>query len=141
VFAIKENKMTDEIINDNSRPDPEEIKELLDDEGMDTSIPENPSASPEASISNSSSDRGLEFLYDVPLQISVEVGRSKILLKDLLKMGEGYVIELDKLAGDPLDLYVNSRLIAKGEAVMVGEKFGIRLTDVVNTSERIEQLG
>jgi len=133
--------MTDEIINDNSRPDPEEIKELLDDEGMDTSIPENPSAPPEASRSNSSSDRGLEFLYDVPLQISVEVGRSKILLKDLLKMGEGYVIELDKLAGDPLDLYVNSRLIAKGEAVMVGEKFGIRLTDVVNTSERIEQLG
>ena len=129
--------MTDETINDSARPDPEEIKELLDDDGMDLSaadqqVSESTKASP---------DRGLEFLYDVPLQISVEIGRSKILLKDLLKMGEGYVIELDKLAGDPLDLYVNSRLIAKGEAVMVGEKFGIRLTDVVNTSERIEQLG
>ena len=56
-------------------------------------------------------------------------------------MGEGYVIELDKLAGDPLDLYVNSRLIARGEAVMVGERFGIRLTDVVSTSDRIEKLG
>ncbi len=133
--------MTDEMINDNARPDPEEIKELLDDEGMDTSTSEEASAAPDSSLSDASSDRGLEFLYDVPLQISVEVGRSKILLKDLLKMGEGYVIELDKLAGDPLDLYVNSRLIAKGEAVMVGDKFGIRLTDVVNTSERIEQLG
>ena len=129
--------MTEETLNENARPDPEEIKELLDDEGMDTSVPDDASASPQSS----SSGRDLEFLYDVPLQISVEVGRSKILLKDLLKMGEGYVIELDKLAGDPLDLYVNSRLIAKGEAVMVGEKFGIRLTDVVNTSERIEQLG
>ncbi len=129
--------MSDGIINDSARPDPEEIKELLNDEGMDTSV-----AAPQDSDSmEASPDRGLEFLYDVPLQISVEVGRSKILLKDLLKMGEGYVIELDKLAGDPLDLYVNSRLIARGEAVMVGEKFGIRLTDVVNTSERVEQLG
>lgn len=129
--------MTDEIIKNSSRPDPEEIKELLDDEGMDTSAPDQQTTK----ASEASPDRGLEFLYDVPLQISVEIGRSKILLKDLLKMGEGYVIELDKLAGDPLDLYVNSRLIAKGEAVMVGEKFGIRLTDVVNASERIEQLG
>lgn len=129
--------MTDEIIDNSSRPDPDEIKELLDDEGMDTTVSERQSSD----STKGSKDRGLEFLYDVPLQISVEVGRSKILLKDLLKMGEGYVIELDKLAGDPLDLYVNSRLIAKGEAVMVGEKFGIRLTDVVNTSERIEQLG
>ena len=129
--------MTDETIDNNSRPDPEEIKELLDDEGMDTTVSDPQSSEPQ----KESTGRGLEFLYDVPLQISVEVGRSKILLKDLLKMGEGYVIELDKLAGDPLDLYVNSRLIAKGEAVMVGEKFGIRLTDVVNTSERIEQLG
>lgn len=133
--------MTDEMLNKNARPDPEEIKELLDDEGMDTSIPDEAPSESQESLSSPSTDRGLEFLYDVPLQISVEIGRSKILLKDLLKMGEGYVIELDKLAGDPLDLYVNSRLIAKGEAVMVGEKFGIRLTDVVNTSERIEQLG
>ncbi len=114
----------------NSRPDPEEIKELLQ---------ENPKAARPSSDKNSG--RGLNFLYDIPLQISVEVGRSKILLRDLLKMGEGYVIELDKLAGEPLDLYVNSKLIAKGEAVMVGDKFGIRLTDVVSTADRIENLG
>jgi flagellar motor switch protein FliN/FliY len=116
----------------NSRPDPEEIKELLQ---------ESPASGSKTVKSTEIKGRGLDFLYDIPLQISVEVGRSKILLRDLLKMGEGYVIELDKLAGEPLDLYVNSRLIARGEAVMVGDKFGIRLTDVVSTSDRIENLG
>ena len=85
--------------------------------------------------------RDLEFLYDVPLLVSVEVGRARILLKDLLQMGEGYVVELDKMAGEPLDLYVNSRLIARGEAVRVGDKFGIRLTEVVSQSDRLEKLG
>lgn len=88
----------------------------------------------------SSRPRELEFLFDIPLQISVEVGRARILVKDLLQMREGYVIELDKLAGEPLDLYINSRLIARGEAVMVNEKFGLRLTDVVSPDERIEKL-
>jgi len=117
----------------NSRPDPEEIKELLQDDSA--------GAAKTAKSPDLKGGRALDFLYDIPLQISVEVGRSKILLRDLLKMGEGYVIELDKLAGEPLDLYVNSRLIARGEAVMVGDKFGIRLTDVVSTLDRIENLG
>jgi flagellar motor switch protein FliN/FliY len=63
------------------------------------------------------------------------------MVKDLLQMREGYVIELDKLAGEPLDVYINSRLIARGEAVLVNEKFGLRLTDVISPSERIEKLG
>lgn len=121
---------------ENSRPDPEELKELLQDDQDTLNIPAEPEE-PADKIN----ERGLDFLYDIPLQVSVEVGRSKILLRDLLKMGEGYVIELDKLAGEPLDLYVNSRLIARGEAVMVGDKFGIRLTDVVSTADRIENLG
>ncbi len=116
-----------------SRPDPEEIKELLQDtKGSDLN---------HSALSVQGANRDLNFLYDIPLQVSVEVGRCKIMLRDLLKMGEGYVIELDKLAGEPLDLYVNSRLIARGEAVMVGEKFGIRLTDVVSTADRLENLG
>src|SRR6056297_3663859 len=86
-------------------------------------------------------EQNLDFLLDVPLNVSVEVGRSRIMIKDLLQMCEGYVIELDKLAGEPLDLYVNSKLIARGEAVVVNEKFGLRLTDVVSPSERIENLG
>jgi flagellar motor switch protein FliN/FliY len=123
----------DTTVSDNSRPAPDEIKELLQNDPQQAAPPRQPS--------QLESGRGLDFLYDIPLQVSVEIGRSKILLKDLLKMGEGYVIELDKLAGEPLDLYVNSRLIARGEAVMVGDKFGIRLTDVVSTSDRIENLG
>ena len=119
-----------------SRPDPKELKELLEDDATSPTVRQAAS-----NLNDAENVRGLDFLYDVPLQVSVEVGRSKILLRDLLKMGEGYVIELDKLAGDPLDLYVNSRLIARGEAVMVGERFGIRLTDVVSTSDRIEKLG
>lgn len=121
----------------NGKPDPEELKELLQSDHQSASA----TAQGHQDARGESGARGLEFLYDVPLQISVEVGRSKILLRDLLKMGEGYVIELDKLAGEPLDLYVNSRLIARGEAVMVGDKFGIRLTDVVSASDRIENLG
>ncbi len=85
--------------------------------------------------------RGIDLLLDIPLQVSVEVGRSKILVRDLLQMQEGTLIELDKLAGEPLDLYVNNRLIARGEAVVVNDKFGLRLTDVVSPSERIEKLG
>lgn len=120
----------------NSRPDPEEIKDLLE-EDLDAQdiFGEVPSRS------ESLPPRGLEFLYDVPLQVSVEVGRCKILLRDLLKMGAGQVVELDKMADDPLDLYVNSRLIARGKPVKVGDKFGIKLTEVISTSDRIEKLG
>ncbi|MDX2480401.1 MAG: flagellar motor switch protein FliN [Desulfuromusa sp.] len=86
-------------------------------------------------------ERGIDLLLDIPLEVSVEVGRSRILVRDLLQLQEGSLVELDKLAGEPLDLYVNSRLIARGEAVVVNEKFGLRLTDVVSPSERIEKLG
>ncbi len=82
----------------------------------------------------------IDFLLDVPLQVSVEVGRTRILIKDLLQMREGYVIELDKLAGETLDVYVNQRLIARGEAVLVNDKFGLRLTDVISPAERLEKL-
>ena len=96
----------------------------------------------EATVPKSSFDeRGIDLLLDIPLEVSVEVGRSRILVRDLLQLQEGSLIELDKLAGEPLDLYVNSRLIARGEAVVVNEKFGLRLTDVVSPSERIEHLG
>ncbi|MCF6265591.1 MAG: flagellar motor switch protein FliN [Desulfuromusa sp.] len=86
-------------------------------------------------------ERGIDLLLDIPLEVSVEVGRSRILVRDLLQLQEGSLVELDKLAGEPLDLYVNLRLIARGEAVVVNEKFGLRLTDVVSPAERIEKLG
>jgi flagellar motor switch protein FliN/FliY len=122
----------------NPRPGAEELQELLEN-GFD---PESSTETEQgADQAEQTPSRGLEFLYDVPLQVSVEVGRSKILLKDLLKMGVGHVIELDKMANEPLELYVNSRLIARGKAVQVGDRFGIKLTDVVSAADRIEKLG
>jgi flagellar motor switch protein FliN/FliY len=96
---------------------------------------------PSTGLDGSGEKGKLDFLFDVPLKVSVEVGRALLVVKDLLQMKEGYVIELDKTAGEPLDLYVNSRLIARGEAVLVNDKFGIRLTEVVSPSERLEKLG
>lgn len=82
----------------------------------------------------------LDFILDIPLRVSVELGRTKILIRDLLQMGQGSVVELSKFAGEPLELLVNDKLIARGEVVVVNEKFGIRLTDIISPVERIEQL-
>ena len=85
--------------------------------------------------------RNLDFLLDVALQVSVEVGRTRMSIQDLLQLGQGSVIELTKLAGEPLDVYINERLVARGEAVIVNEKFGVRITDIISQQERIEGLG
>ncbi len=129
-----ETNETSEPVNSGDTLQPEETAELLEE----TNAPQSKAMQTQEPQDNC---RDLEFLFDVPLQISVEVGRARILLKDLLQMGEGYVVELDKFSGDPLDLYVNSRLIARGEAVKVGDKFGIKLTEVVSQSDRIARLG
>jgi flagellar motor switch protein FliN/FliY len=83
----------------------------------------------------------LDMILDIPLKVSVELGRTKLLVNDLLQLGQGSVIELSKLAGDPLEVLVNDKLVARGEVVVVNEKFGIRLTDIVSPLERIEKLG
>jgi flagellar motor switch protein FliN len=83
----------------------------------------------------------LDFILDIPLEVSVELGRAKMLISDLLQLGQGSVIELTKPAGDPLEIYVNEKLIARGEVVMVNDKFGIRMTDVISPAERAQQLG
>lgn len=84
--------------------------------------------------------RSVEFLLDVPLQVTVELGRTKMRIADLLRLAKGSVVELDKLAGEPLDLRVNGQLVARGEAVIVNDKFGIRLTEVLPPSERVRSL-
>ncbi len=83
----------------------------------------------------------LDFLYDIPLEISVELGRTKMLIKELLQLGQGSVIELNKLAGEPIEILVNQKLVARGEVVVVNEKFGVRLTDVISPADRVKQLG
>ncbi len=84
--------------------------------------------------------QNLDFILDIPLKVTVELGRTSVLIKDLLQLGQGSVLELDKLAGEPLEILVNGKLVAKGEVVVVNEKFGIRLTDIISPIERIESL-
>ena len=82
----------------------------------------------------------LDVILDVPVDISMEIGRTKISIRNLLKLNQGSVIELDRLAGEPMDVMINGTLIAHGEVVVVNDKFGIRLTDVISPSERISKL-
>jgi flagellar motor switch protein FliN/FliY len=82
----------------------------------------------------------LDFILDIPLDITVQLGRTKMLIQDLLKLGQGSVIELEKPAGDTLEILANHRLIAKGDVVVVNDKYGIRLTEVISPMERLEKL-
>jgi len=83
--------------------------------------------------------KNLDFILDIPLQLTVELGRTKLLVKDILQLNQGAVVELSKLAGEPLDVFVNSKLVARGEAVVINDKFGIRLVDIVSPNERVEK--
>ena len=84
--------------------------------------------------------KSLDLILDIPLTVSVELGRSKMLINDLLQLGQGSVIELTKLVGEPLEVLVNQKLVARGEVVVVNEKFGVRLTDIVSPMERVQSL-
>ena len=86
-------------------------------------------------------NKNIEFVLDIPLQVTVQIGSTRMLIRELLQLGRGSVIELTKLAGEPMEVLVNNKLVARGEVVVVNEKFGIRLTDVVSPNQRIQQLG
>ena len=88
----------------------------------------------------SGSHNDIDFILDIPVQLTVELGRTKIAIKNLLQLAQGSVVELDGLAGEPMDVLVNGCLIAQGEVVVVNDKFGIRLTDIISPSERIRKL-
>ncbi len=94
----------------------------------------------EASPSRDIDNPDLEVILDIPVSMSMEVGRTSITIRNLLQLNQGSVIELDRLAGEPLDVLVNGTLIAHGEVVVVNEKFGIRMTDVISPAERIKRL-
>jgi len=85
-------------------------------------------------------DVNLEVILDVPVTLSMEVGRTRVPIRNLLQLNQGSVVELDRAAGEPLDVFVNGTLIAHGEVVVVNERFGIRLTDVVSPAERLRKL-
>lgn len=96
-----------------------------------------PSLAP-GSVSGANND--IDMILDIPVQLTVELGRTRIPIKQILQLAQGSVIELDALAGEPMDVLVNGCLIAQGEVVVVNEKFGIRLTDVVTPSERLRRM-
>jgi len=87
-----------------------------------------------------SEEANLDVILDIPVTISMEIGRTKINIRNLLQLNQGSVVELDRLAGEPLDVLVNGTLIAHGEVVVVNEKYGIRLTDVISPAERVKEL-
>jgi flagellar motor switch protein FliN len=86
------------------------------------------------------SDINMDVILDVPVTLSMEMGRTRVPIRNLLQLNQGFVVELERVAGEPLDVFVNGTLIAHGEVVVVNEKFGIRLTDVISPAERIRKL-
>ena len=124
--AMEEAGETDE---EEPEPEPDPVKQIELDELQDEGRPGGNGDNPE-----------LEVILDIPVRISMEVGATKIPIRNLLQLNQGSVVELDRLAGEPLDVLVNGTLIEHGEVVMVNDKFGIRLTDVVSQSERIHRL-
>ena len=91
-------------------------------------------------VAQRSGEANLDVILDIPVTLSMEIGRTEITINDLLQLGQGSVVELERLAGEPMDVMVNGTLIAHGEVVVVDEKFGIRLTDVISPTERIKKL-
>ena len=110
------------------------------DETENTEAPEEQEAGAAGPEEIADGDERLEYIMDIPLELSVELGKKNMLIYDLLQLGQGSIVELDKLAGEPLEIYVNRKLVAKGEVVVVGEKFGVRLTDIITPMERVRSL-
>jgi len=103
-------------------------------------LPEAPLQNLEADNVENGNTANLETILDIPVLLSVEIGQTKISIKNLLQLNQGSVVELERLAGEPLDVKVNSTLVAHGEIVVVNEKYGIRLTDIVSAQERVKKL-
>ncbi|PTQ69875.1 flagellar motor switch protein FliN [Pseudomonas sp. GV071] len=122
----------------------DDIDAMLNQSASENSAPRAPmeefGSSPKNNLPVSMEGPNLDVILDIPVSISMEVGNTEITIRNLLQLNQGSVIELDRLAGEPLDVLVNGTLIAHGEVVVVNEKFGIRLTDVISPSERIKKL-
>ena len=118
-----------------------DLNEGGEGKGASADSSKNPHETP-GTINSAASDTSvnMEFLLDISLEVTVELGRAKILINDMLKLGQGSVIELSKLAGESLDILANQKPIARGEVVVVNDKYGVRLTEIISPMERIERL-
>jgi flagellar motor switch protein FliN/FliY len=117
------------------------LREEGDESGQEKDEGDSVAVAKEGGAAGPLADKKLDMILDIPLNLSVELGKTKMLINDLLQLGQGSVIELTKMVGEPLEVLVNKKLIAKGEVVVVNEKFGVRLTEVLGPKERIESLG
>jgi flagellar motor switch protein FliN/FliY len=145
--ALQEQQQASGTTSDSTAPADDPWKAALEEQQNSSKTPhENPLASlknfDETDFSKdfSSKNPDINLILDIPVHISMEVGSTEISIRHLLHLNQGSVIELDRFAGEPLDVMVNGTLIAHGEVVVVNEKFGIRLTDILNASERIEKI-
>jgi flagellar motor switch protein FliN len=111
-----------------------------EDENENQNLPEAPLQNLQADNTANGDSANLEAILDIPVSLSVQIGQTKISIKNLLQLNQGSVVELERLAGEPLDVMVNNTLVAHGEVVVVNEKYGIRLTDIVSTHERVKKL-
>jgi flagellar motor switch protein FliN/FliY len=137
--------MTDETLNPDGSADTDWAAAMAEQTAAEANTPARRPASavfeqfsPGAAKPTGAND--IDLILDIPVQLTVELGRTKIAIKNLLQLAQGSVVELDGLAGEPMDVLVNGCLIAQGEVVVVNEKFGIRLTDIITPSERIRKL-
>lgn len=119
---------------------PQQISQRQQPPGREANVQPAAFSSFESPSLNENEQRNLDLLMDIPLEVTVELGRTKRSIKEILELGQGSIVELDKLAGEPVDILVNQRLIAKGEVVVIDENFGVRVTDIVSQAERLKQL-
>ena len=120
------------MVEENENIENEENEEIVQDSETQNSVKE--------LEEQGQGEMNLDFILDIPLELSVELGKTKMLVNDLLQLGQGSIIELNKLAGESLEVYINHKLIARGEVVVVNEKFGVRLTDVITPIDRVKSL-
>jgi len=85
--------------------------------------------------------QNLDFLLDIPLEVTVELGRTKLIINDMLRLTQGSVVELSRNAGDTVDIFVNSKLLGKGEVIVVNDRFGVRITEIISQAERVKNMG
>jgi|TARA_B110000014_G_scaffold264047_1_gene263080 flagellar motor switch protein FliN/FliY len=129
-------------MEDESAKEDLEALEDVDEKGEADNVGETGEAGEEGEETDTPTGekKSLDLILDIPLTVTVELGRNKMLINDLLQLGQGSVIELKKLVGEPLEVLVNQKLVARGETVVVNEKFGVRLTDIVSPMERVKSL-
>jgi flagellar motor switch protein FliN/FliY len=133
--------LSQENVDSSSAEKDQPMEQEQDNKGENTSPEVTEAGQGRGASERGGGTRDLDFILDIPLEISVELGRTRILVNDLLQLGQGSVVELTRLSDEPMDIYVNGKLFARGEVVVVNEKFGVRLTDVVSPVERVKRLG